>query len=276
MGNVIAFWSPCHGQTGSSSNMVATAAMMAMDYVSHTLAAHTHYGMAMVENAFLRNQRGAGSGSAGYSVQGIDSLETLARSKQLSASVIKDYAVPVFSGSLDVLAGTQKPEEDLFLKMHEVTDSICQAARSAYDLTMIDTTSGSRNVLTNAVLEAADMVVVSLNQNMALLREFFDHPPAVLDGKPFIIVLGQYDAGSRLTLTNIRRLFKTRIPMFAVPHNSSYLDACNEQKVVEFFLKRKHIQAAQPDYAFMQEIRRLTRGIYQGLAVDPHMYEKEA
>ncbi|WP_046215989.1 P-loop NTPase family protein [Paenibacillus wulumuqiensis] len=276
MGNVIAFWSPRHGQAGNSSNMVAAAAVLAMDYVSHTLAAHTHYGISMVENAFLRNQRATENRSASYSAQGIDSLDTLARSKQLTPSVIKDYAVPVFNGSLDVLAGTQKPEEDLFLKMHEVTGSICQAARSAYDLTLIDVNSGCRNVLTNAVLESADMVVVSLSQNLSLLREFFEHPPAFLEGKKYIIVLGQYDAGSRLTLGNIRRLFRTRIPIFAVPHNSSYMDACNEHKVVEFFLKRKHINAVQPDYAFMQEIRRLARGIYEGLAVDPNMYAKEA
>ncbi len=276
MGNVIAFWGARPGQTGNSSNLVASAAMLSLDYVSKVLAGHTQYGDSLVECAFRRQQRALDGMSIGYSSSGIDSLERLARSGQLTAGTMKDYTLPIFSGSLDLLPGTNKPDSDLFVRMHEVAAPICQAARSAYDLTLLDAGSGSGHALNDAVIANADLVVVSLSQNMSLLRDFFENHPEHLQDKPYVLVIGQYDAGSRLTLTNIRRLFKPDVPVFVLPHCSTYMDACNEQKVVEFFLKRKHIQRDQADCAFLQEVRKLNTGLFQALEVDSNMFAKEA
>ncbi|WP_322923782.1 hypothetical protein [Paenibacillus campi] len=276
MGNVIAFWGARPGQTGNSSNLVAAAAMLALDYVSIVLAGHTQYGGSLVESAFRRQQRTLDAMSIAYCSSGIDSLERMARAGQLTASTLKDYTLPVFSSSLDLLPGTHKPDADLFVRMHEVAAPICQAARSAYDLTLIDAGSGHGHALNEAVLHHADLIVVSLSQNMSLLCEFFERMPAQVEQKRYVLVIGQYDSGSRLTLANIRRLFKPQAPMFVLPHCSSYMDACNEQKVVEFFLKRKHIQREQPDYALIQHIRSLNKGLFTALGVDPNMFAKEA
>ncbi len=276
MGNVIAFWGARPGQTGNSSNLVAAAAMLALDYVSIVLAGHTQYGGSLVEDAFRRQQRTLDAMSIAYSSSGIDSLERLARSGQLTGSTMKDYTLPVFSGSLDLLPGTNKPDADLFVRMHEVAAPICQAARSAYDLTLLDAGSGTGHALNEAVIEHADLVVVSLSQNMSLLREFFEQMPEHLEGKPYVLVIGQYDPASQLTINNIRRLFKPKAPLFALPHCTTYMDACNEQKVVEFFLKRKHVQRDQPDYTFIQYIRKLNKGLFEALEVDSNMYAKEA
>lgn len=189
---------------------------------------------------------------------------------------MKDYTLPVFSGSLDLLPGTNKPDAELFVRMHEVTATICQAARSAYDLTLLDAGSGNGHALNDAVIAHADLVVVSLSQNQSLLREFFEQMPEQLADKPYVLVIGQYDPASQFTLNNIRRMFKPKASLFALPHCTTYMDACNEQKVVEFFLKRKHVQRDQPDYNFIQHIRKLNKGLFEALEVDANMYVKEA
>lgn len=276
MGNVIAYWGARAGQTGSSSNLVSSAAVLAMDYVSRILVGHTQYGGSLVEDAFRRQQRSLDEMSLRYSPLGIDSLEMLARSGQLTPAMMKDYTMPVFSGSLDLLPGTNKPDRHMLMSMHEVAGSICEAARSAYDLTLLDVGSGEGDSLMDAMLDSADLVVISLSQNMSMLRQFFHHPPTWLDSKKVVLVLGQYDSSSRLTAANIRRLFKIKAPLFTIPHSSGYMDACNEQRVVEFFLKRKHVQRDQPDYGLLQEVRKLNRGIFDTLAVDHNMFAKEA
>ncbi|MEI4927543.1 hypothetical protein Q8G50_34050, partial [Klebsiella pneumoniae] len=75
--------------------------------------------------------------------------------------------------------------------------SILDAVKSYYNLSMIDVSSGTRNVLTNAVLATSDVIVVNLNQNIAVLEEFFKNENPTLMDKQYVIALGQYDRHSK-------------------------------------------------------------------------------
>jgi hypothetical protein len=271
----IAFWSHRHGQAGNSANMIAVATLIGMEYVTRTLISHTHWAMSSLESTFLKG-KAAKVNDVEYSNLGIDALERLARSDRLSPNVVKDYADTILRDRLELLRGTAKPNEEMFSSIHDVIQSIFGAAKGYYNLSLIDVSSGTRNALTNAVIATSDVVVVNLNQNIAVLEEFFEQEqPAFLKEKQHVIVLGQYDRYSKYSVANIKRMYKPKAPIFTVPHCTGFMDALNDKSVVEFFLRNKNIGGNHDNHYFMTELRKLAKGIFEAAGVDTKIYSEQ-
>jgi hypothetical protein len=270
----VAFWSGRHGQTGNSANMIAVSTLIGTEYVTRTLICHTHWSMSSLESTFLKKNKETDSGFD-YSRKGLDALELLARSDKLVPTAVKDYTDTILKDRLELLRGTSKPNEELFSNIHDVIQSIFAAAKNYYNLSLIDVNSGTRNKLTNAVLDSSDVIVVSLNQNIAVLKEFFENPPAFLKDKKHVIVLGQYDRHSKYTVSNINRMFKPKAPVFTVPHCTGFMDAMNDKSVVEFFLRNKNITKSHDNYFFMSEVRRFAKGIFDAAGIDTKIFSEQ-
>lgn len=272
MGSVVTFWGLKAGQGATSSNLISVAAINGMDYHHRTLLSNTQFDSNTIEQAFINSNRTINT-LHNYSTLGLDQLENLARSKQLSNNSIKDYTVPIFAG-LDLLPSTSKPSSDMHTNITDVIGSIYQSSKNVYDLTLVDVHPGD-NKLTNEILHHSDLIVVNLNQNVIVLKAFFELIKQTPDlFSKMIIVIGQYDYSSKYTIKNISRTFKSKIPVYAIPHNSNFMDACNEQQVVEFFLKRKNINSTHEDYSFMEAARYLNKAIFKALEIDHRLYEE--
>ena len=268
----IAFWSPQSGQTATSSNMIATAIMISLEYVMKTVLSHTAWKGSMIDETLLK-ERPTFVNDVVYSNVGIDALERLARSNQLSAKVVKDYVDTILPGRLELLRGTAKPTEALYSTIQDAVKSIYEAASGYYNVTMIDCGSGVNDAIAKSVVQNADMTVVNLNQNLAVLKAFFNGAyNEFLGDKSKLIVLGQYDPNSKYTINNIRRMFKTKQPIYAVPRCAGYMDSINDRQVVEFFLRNKNVNSSHENYFFMTEVRRLAKGILEASGIDSMLY----
>jgi len=258
----VAFWGSVHGQVATTANLVATATLIGLEQPLRTLAAHTHWARSTLESAFLKDATVEGS-LVDFSDTGIDALDRLARSGRLTPDVISDYTNPILKDRLDLLTGTTKPDEAMFSNLSDVVQGIFHTAKQFYDLTLLDLNSGKQNELTNRVLQSSDLIIVNLNQNLAVLERFFSKEdwPAVLNDKPFLIVLGQYDPHSKYTAQNIARRFRYKDPIYTVPYCTGFLDACNDRNVLDFFLRNRNVTKQQENYFFIQEVRRLTEAI---------------
>jgi len=279
MGHLISFWGLQKGQTGNTSSFIGSAAMMGLDYETHILAAQSDTSSAVLENVFRKT--GIKNEESNFNSIGYDALENLVRSGQLSPSNFKDYATPVLGNHLDILSSSAKQQSHSDLaRVRDVIEKICSNALPAYDLTLFDVTSGSKdfseNEMDNQVLNLSDLIVVSLNQNKSVLENFFENTVNELQDKNYIILLGQYDQFSRWNEKNISRLFKVKKPIFVVPHNASYMDALNENKIIEFFLKRKNINKDDTDFGFINAIRNVNKGILRSIEIDHKMISREA
>ncbi|RRJ54891.1 chromosome partitioning protein ParA [Paenibacillus oralis] len=271
----VAFWSNRYGQSGNSTNMIAVATLIGMEYVTRTLISHTHWSMSSLESTFLKGKTSTVN-DIEYSNVGIDALERLARSNRLTPNMVKDYADTILRDRLELLRGTAKPNEEMFSSIHDVIESILDTVKGYYNLSLIDVSSGTQNELTNIVLATSDVIVVNLNQNIAVLEEFFDHEqPDFLKEKQYVIVLGQYDRHSKYSVSNIKRMYKPNAPIFTVPHCTGFMDALNDKSVVEFFLRNKNIGGNHDNHYFMAEVRKLAKGIFEAAGVDTKIYSEQ-
>lgn len=267
--NQIAFWGSVHGQVGSTSNIIAAATLIGIEYATRILVGQTQKSLSTLESAYSVLTTGLERASY-FTDTGIDALERLARSNRLMPEMISDYTIPIINERLDLLMGTSKPTEPLYERMKDVITTIFNCADQYYDAVLLDTNSGNKNSLTNKLLESSDLIVVNLSQNMTLLERFFSKQdwPDALNHKPYMIVLGQYDPNSKYTAMNIARRFEYKEPIYTIPYCTDYKDACNDRRVLEFFIRQRNVTRKHENYFFMQEIRRFVNALMTKVGTD--------
>ncbi|OAB41251.1 hypothetical protein [Paenibacillus antarcticus] len=271
----IAFWSPVGGQAGSTANISAVATVISMEYMTKTLMSHTHWDKPTLESTFIRN-KDIGEGEMNYATAGMDALERLVRSQKLTPELVRDFTTPILANRLDLMTGTTKSDTELFGSISEVVNSIFDAAKQFYDVSLIDVNNGFDNSFTNTVIYNSDLIVVNLNQNQSVLEQFFNgcECNGLLKDKEYVIVLGQYDRNSKYNIGHIKRTFKCDNPMYTIPHNTGYMDAINDRSVLEFFLKNKNIRPVNVNYHFMNDVRKCAKGILDASGIDTKIYSE--
>ncbi|RJG21344.1 chromosome partitioning protein ParA [Paenibacillus thiaminolyticus] len=258
----IAFWSELHGQTGQTSTMAAISVITSMEHFCRVLMAQTKFSHSTLESAFIRPSH-IQNDIISFNDYGIDALERLARTNQLKPADIKDYTIEILKSRLDLLVGTKKPVIAMYENIINVVSTIFGHASISYDLTMIDVNSGSQDPMTLEVLRSSDLVVVNLSQNMYVLDRFFSKRdwPNVLNEKPMIYVIGNYEKESRYSNKQIARKFGVKDPIYVIPRLPAYADALNEGAIKEFFFRNRKVTREHEAGYFLNEVRRLSKAI---------------
>ncbi|MFD5853169.1 hypothetical protein ACFWGC_23745 [Cytobacillus pseudoceanisediminis] len=259
--SIIGFWGTVHGQVSTTSNVIAISTMLALENQIKTMITQTQSSHSTLESSLVKGTNDGGLLT--FSDTGLDALERLARSNRLTPDKVSDYTLSLLKGRLELLAGAVRPDASTFDNISEVIDLILAVAKECYELCFIDAHSGTKNDITKRVLKESDLIVVNLNQNIHVLNRFFqkDDYLSELDSKPYIIVISQYDPKSHLTVKNIQRKYKCKAPIFTVPYNTNFRDACNQQNVMEYFLRARNFTKKHPDYFFVNEIRKIANAI---------------
>lgn len=275
----VVFWGNVRGQLGCTSNVMATSTMIGIDYALRVLIGQAHKTRFTLETAYARRAQFIDP-SMKFTNIGFEALERLARSKRLKPGMVADYTIPIIHNRLDLLTGTMEVLHSSGEMVHEAANEIYSCASSQYHLTMLDAPSGANHVIARSLLEASDLIVVNLTQNLDVLEQFFSQEtwPAALHNKPFILVLGQYDMHSKYTATNIARKFNYPHPIYTVPYCTDYRDAYNDHWILEFFLRNRNVSKRHENYFFIQEVRRLNRAILEKLGIhsEPVSVERRA
>jgi len=266
---IAAFWGPVPGQAGTSSHAAAVAAMLALDYQLRVLVTQTQQGPSLLETS--DSSRGAESFLDGRG--GMDAVERLVNCGMLTPEGLRDNTDSVILGRLDLLQGPATCDEE---SLEKALPLLAEAAKRHYDLTLIDVGSGKDNRLTRTVLELADLIVVSLNQNVSVLEPFFGKRewPSALQSKPHLYLLGRYDRHSRYSVKKISGMY--RVPakqLFAIPYNSKFLDAQNDRRVVEYLLRATQAKQGFLEYneevSFISSLREAGDNLLKQLALSP-------
>ncbi|MGG3806078.1 hypothetical protein [Metabacillus fastidiosus] len=259
--STVAFWGPVHGQVANTSNLVAASSILAIEEDVRVMITQTQLAHSTLESAFLKDQDEGDL--LAFSDTGLDALERLARSKRLTPEKVADYTIPVLHNRLELLLGSARPKNLLQENTNSVLDTIFTVAKKHYDYCFIDVHSGTRNSMTNRVLEEADMIVVNLNQNIQLLNRFFSKEDwlEALDNKPYVIVLSQYDPNSQYSVKNIKRRYNCKQPILTVPYNTAFRDSCNDRNTIEYFLRATNNSKKSENAFFVSEVRKLVNEI---------------
>ena len=241
-----------HAQTCNTSNAIAIATRMAVTRTFKILMMHNMINKSNLENAFLGDSDNTEIANI-FDESGIDAMMKLAKTNQLSASNFKDYADILVPDRLELLPGTIKRDGQVRELMLEQISYIVNCAREAYEYVILDINAGYGE-LSIKTLNLADLLIVSLNQNMEVLRTYFDRKEwdTALENKPHLLVLGNYDETSEYDVDRIRKEFDYKGEMYVVPRNTRLMDAINRHDALSYFAGMGTKKVKGPDKDFIK------------------------
>ncbi len=256
----IVFWSPIHGQTGVTSNIMTTAFLLALEANLKILLTHTQLTRSIMEKSIIKDFDSI-NGVEAWSDSGVDGLERLASVNRLNSESVKNYTKAIFKNSrLDILIGSKKPNEEVFEKSYRSSiQPILTCAAEYYDIVFVDLHSGFRSEISKELLRGSDLIVINLNQNIHLIKQYLrDREIQDLIGERAVLIcLGRYDPHSKYSIYNLKKKYKLELPMFAIPYYIGLTDGMNSGEVSEFFVKNYQADKGHESYYFIRESRLL-------------------
>lgn len=235
---IVSFWNPVENdQVSTTSSIAAVSSMLPAKCRYRTLVTQTHYSDFSLESAFFNMDRLGNKGNLDIADTGVDALDRLLRSNKLMPENIANYAKPIYKGgSLEILYGTFKNDVDSYSRILETFPIIIDYANQYYDIVLVDANKGSSSQEINKILQKSDLIVLTLSQNMLVLKKAFKAMDTlkILQEKTVIPVIGKYDRYSKFADKNIARAFNYKKKIYTIPYNTQFFDACNEGKLPSF------------------------------------------
>lgn len=249
----IAFWSNVHGQSGTTSNLMAIAVMSTLLYQYKNLVTQTHFNMNNLEVPLVSTSSRADKEL--FMDLGIDALTRCIKSAPLNAEVFESCSISLLDKNLNLLPGTTKDNREIFENdISKTISGILHAASKYHDLVFVDTNSG-KNELTMKIIKDSDIVIVCLNQNKSMLEDYFRNYE-IQDKKVFYLI-GNYDDHSRYNLHNLRKCFSwlKSDNSAIIPYNTEYMDAQSDGQVIQYVLKNLDCDKDDYNYYFINQVK---------------------
>ena len=231
---LISFWSSMHGQTGNTTNAISISTALAIKENYKILLTHNYMKRSSIEKYFMPT-------NIDYNLlridnNGIESVIRLARHQRITPETLKDYTLSILSKNrFDILTcGEYSNSEDI----DEYLCDILSCAKNAYDIVIMDLHSGFNVPCTRKILEASDIIVFSMNQNIYELDSFIksNEYTEFYSKKKHLFIIGLYDYKLKLTKKNIQRRYNLN-NIFCIPYSTELRDAYNKSEIVDYFAK---------------------------------------
>ena len=259
----IVFWSPVASSIGQTHASVAVSTLMAIEEDFSNILLHGHWLAKKIESSFTDYDSLKAQNVFNSSSIGITALARLVESNKLTPESIRNYAKPVLKQRLDIMYGTNVASREQFSQLTNSLNMVIQKANETYDLVWIDSPKSVEKEYIKEVLESADYVICTINQEGVFLDEAIEKYLAndIIKNKPKMLLMCNYEPRSKYNIPNIRRKYGIKEPIHAIPHNYVFTDACNDGTVVDFFYK--NLGADKNDYNgyFIQEVRSVTKTV---------------
>lgn len=191
---------------------------------------------------------------------GVEGLDRVIKSNKITPDGIQDYTSIVLTNRLDVLLGVEGNQAQ-YDNIKDKYAKIISLANQFYDMVIVDLDKNIGNIVENEILRISDIVVAIISQREKQImrtKEYIENSK-ILDGNKVIFTVGKYMEDTKYNAKNISRsLLKIRKRIInTIPYNNLYFEASQEGKVVDLFLNFMRIKDTDPNYEFLEEIRRL-------------------
>ncbi len=251
----IAFWSPYHGQAGTTSNILAIAILAGMVHKQKVVLTQTQFEMNNLEAPFVGVDLKNRDSSEYFRGIGIDTLNRSLMAAPLTKDDVMNCCIEFLDGRLQLLPGSSKHNRQHFEQsMSQTILTLLGHIEKHCDVVFLDISSGN-NPISKMIIEESDLVVVNLSQNIGITDRHFSNPFEGAKGEKFYLI-GSYDPDSKYNLSSIRRTYRKHMKQNntgVVPYNTGFLDAQNDRDIINFFLN--NINSAKDDINgyFIQE-----------------------
>lgn len=253
----VAFWSNVNGKCSTSSNAAALSIMSTLECNSKIVLFENNIGISSLENALVnkKNVMTVNEGSYDYNNIGMEPLIKKINTDFTDINSISNNTIHFLGDRLFYLPWDNIANKDIYeYELNMVIDSLIEKLEVFAGNVFIDI-SGSNTLSTKSILNDVDIVVVNINQNHAVIKDFFDNYNFIAD-KAFFI-LGNYEQYSRLDMNAISRYYKINPNRIGtVPYNYEYREALNNGRVIDFISKYYNCRKRDSNYYFISQIKR--------------------
>ncbi|MDF2539268.1 MAG: hypothetical protein K0S76_2289 [Herbinix sp.] len=251
---IIAFWSPIHGQAGTTSNILTTAMIAGLFYKKKSLLTQTHFNFNNLEAPLVGSNLKNTSSNDFFRDVGLDALIRSFKAAKLNKEILDNCCISFPNMNVSLLPGTSKRNKESFeFDMDMVLINLLRTVETMTDLLFVDISSGN-NALSFKIITEADLTVINLSQNVGIIDSYFQTFENQIPGKHFFL-FGNYDDNSKYNINNIRRRylkFITPLNSGVIPYNTAFLDAQCDGRVTDYFRENIGSGKNDPNYYFIQ------------------------
>lgn len=257
MGKLIVHWSPLHGQARTTASMGAVA--LAMNHITgeRVCLTNTQYGLSDLEGMF-DNRMTADKKQVIYQAAGLNALITNIKRDRLTKEDVKASVMPTLIKNVDLLPGVELRTR---MSVDNETDMIIykiltDTVKNCYDWTFVDLAAGYVPQ-SKDLIDAADIVVVTLSQNKAMWEMFFEKYKHIAEKDNVFFLIGGHNQKSTYNYKNFAKLYQdynvNQKKVGVVPECIGYMDAISEGSVSNFFVMNRKVTKKDENFEFIQE-----------------------
>ncbi|NLP34433.1 MAG: hypothetical protein GX359_04460 [Clostridiales bacterium] len=175
-------------------------------------------------------------------------------------NVLHDYAQEIINEHLYYIPQSQVIHSEQFdYEFNHCIHPIFQLIDEFAEVSLIDT--ASNNVLSSkTVLEEADLIVVNLYQDPVILKDFFSRYSSLLPKA--IILISKYNRRFPFSMKRISKIYDFPLErIFPIPYNEVFGASVHLGSIVEFISSNYYCSRENPNYFFIQSIKRAAYGM---------------
>lgn len=260
---IISFWSDGEKETGKTSSIAAIATYLSINSNYKTLLFNTEYNDSSLENCFweqkkskrnmefiLKDRADIAAGTSG--------VAKAVLSNKTSPEIVKNYTKTIFKNRLEILTEPKISQED-YETQRTTYREIAKMSNRYYNLVFVDITGSLEDNITRNMLEISDIIVVNLPQNLKKINEYYElkQTEPLFDKYKTVVLIGKCDRQSKYNAKNIARYMNIK-DLYPVPYTTQFLEATNEGKVDEYFMKYRVKSHPDENTYFVEEIKNIS------------------
>lgn len=260
---IISFWSDGEKETGKTSSIAAIATYLSINSNYKTLLFNTEYNDSSLENCFweqkkskrnmefiLKDRADIAAGTSG--------VAKAVLSNKTSPEIVKNYTKTIFKNRLEILTEPKISQED-YETQRATYREIAKMSNRYYNLIFVDITGSLEDNITRNMLEISDIIVVNLPQNLKKINEYYElkQTEPLFDKYKTVVLIGKCDKQSKYNAKNIARYMNIK-DLYPVPYTTQFLEATNEGKVDEYFMKYRVKSHPDENTYFVEEIKNIS------------------
>lgn len=261
----VVFWSPTEQMTGCTHAIIAVSTIMGMKHKATSLLMHGNYNSKKIESAYTPYSDLVESKVLENSNIGMSALVRLVTSNKLTADAIQNYAKPVLKERLDILYGMNSGDKEGYLELVNKLPYITRKASEVYDLIFLDLPKKREEKFVKDTLADAEIIVCVVNQDAVKLDRFFDQINNMeeIKNKPKLLVIADYEDKSKYNVFNIKNRYRVKEPLYVIPHNLFFTDACNDGSVIDFLYRNINAESRDYNGFFIEQVSEIAEKIVE-------------
>ena len=260
---IISFWSDGEKETGKTSSIAAIATYLSINSNYKTLLFNTEYNDSSLENCFWEQKKNKRNmefmlKDRAYIAAGTSGVAKAVLSNKTSPEIVKNYTKTIFKNRLEILTEPKISQED-YETQRTTYREIARMSNRYYNLVFVDITGSLEDNITRNMLEISDIIVVNLPQNLKKINEYYElkQTEQLFDKYKTVVLIGKCDRQSKYNAKNIARYMNIK-DLYPVPYTTQFLEATNEGKVDEYFMKYRVKSHPDENTYFVEEIKNIS------------------